>query len=259
MQCFFFNMGGFELEHPTASGPMRQRIRPTKLLELSERETIHWPVINPDEIKKRSSALEAILILQIWYFVAQIIGRAAQGLSVTLLELYTLGIIAFAVTSYFVQWSKPFDVKVPITIPVPEVITMELNESGRVGLTTAFIEAGRDAGLMVQLWTFLFTEIFIAMHVIGWNFYFLSVAEKWLWRVSSVYCITLPIIVWMMRALENDDLSKSRATGTILLALTVVYTTLGTYMVWEMFAGLRVVPASVYVTPQWSQYFPSFG
>jgi hypothetical protein len=31
------------------------------------------------------------------------------------------------------------------------------------------------------------------------------------------------------------------------------------YMFIEMFISLRAAPASVYQTPQWSQYFPSFG
>lgn len=98
--------------------------------------------------------------------------------------------------------------------------------------------------------------MFGAVHIAAWNFHFPSLTERLLWRISSIGVIVLLSLI--------DSLVFENRLSDLLYKLVVVvvgipYSLLRLYMFIEMFISLRPSPASVYQTPQWSQYFPSFG
>ena len=90
-------MSGFVIEYEWNGRTERKRIEHAPFLEIFDQP---WPDINDAEIKDHSKSdglVNFILLLQICWFVTQVIARAAQGLAVTILEIFTLGIIVWAV------------------------------------------------------------------------------------------------------------------------------------------------------------------
>lgn len=79
-------MGGFAVQYNSGgieSSP--QRLLPTEMFDLFMSKTLDWPDVDDKEIEDRSKAdwlVKATASSQVLWFVAQIIGRAIQGLAV---------------------------------------------------------------------------------------------------------------------------------------------------------------------------------
>jgi hypothetical protein len=116
---------------------------------------------------------------------------------------------------------------------------------------------GEPMGLCATIGEIL---IFGAIHIGGWNFHFASFAEQLIWRVASVSCTAIPPLVFLA-VFYMGQLKRKRLLVVALVVGggTVSYIVCRLCMFVEMFTSLRAVPASVYQTPQWSQYFPAFG
>jgi len=250
-------MGGFIIEYESNDQRCRKQLHRTKMFELLDQKLLPWPEIE-DEIDDRSKAdgfVKLLALAQILWFVTQAIGRAAQGLAMTTLELFTLGIVLWAVMIYGVLWEMPFDIQQPIVIHVQEggnVVDCDSDFERLRMLDTSFI------GAIDDMWSIMVCTIvslgFSALHVVAWNFHFSTNTELWLWRVSSIVCAVTPLgsafLGWMPFDVERREI--------LFLVLSALYIIGRLYMFVEMFVSLRAVPASVYETPQWSQYFPSF-
>jgi hypothetical protein len=267
-------MGGFVLEHDRPDGRVkRQRVHPEKLIQMFQDESsalsvsseeastmfrpskLPWPALTDQDIDARSKAdwiVKTIAIAQILWFVANTIGRAIQHLAVTTLELFTLGILVCAIFIYIACWEKPFDVQVPVVLRSKEVVPVEdcVNE------VELFDDDKAMNNILVWCIGVAICLMFGAIHVVAWNFHFPSYAEKILWRISSTGCAALPTLLLIWNRLDYfGGLVHEVATMTIICS----YALFRAYMFVEMFVSLRSVPASVYQTPQWSQYFPAIG
>ncbi|KIJ14022.1 hypothetical protein PAXINDRAFT_79875 [Paxillus involutus ATCC 200175] len=109
---FFAVMGGFLLQDGT---------RP-KLLETGHNlqrlwnETIVNPKITKEEIRDRSKSDgigNTLLVLQLSWFVLQVIARGANDLAITLVEIDTLALAVLSLPLFFFWWSKPMEVERP--------------------------------------------------------------------------------------------------------------------------------------------------
>ena len=248
-------MGGLNLEQD--QNGTSSRISPKQLWTSLQTGGIPWSDISIDDksIDDRSKAdwvVKLLALAQNLWFSAQIIGRAVQGLSVTTLEMFTLGIVYCAFVTYLALWKKPFDIRVPITIR-----TSAANFARTANFERASYGEDDIVYTVGGAW-FWAAIIFLAVsfdsiHVAAWSFYFPTPIERLLWRVSSVVSTAVPILSVFPVAAKNSDLDW------IWALLSILYFLCRLYMFVEMFASLRTVPASVYQTPQWSQYFPSFG
>jgi hypothetical protein len=248
-------MGGFVVQQDSQpEGPPRT-LRPEKLLEMFQNNTLPWPKVSNDDIKDKSKAdwiIKSLAIIQILWFATQMIGRWAQGLGMTTLELFTLGIVVAAVVIYGCNWERPFDVQMPIIIYAKDSIRIRAEDCiSRVN----WLER-EDLG---SKWSWCaeiaICLVFGALHVAAWDFHFPSFTERLLWRISSVGVTVIPVVIVVI--LEWRPGSWLEESNTWIAA--PLYTLFRLYMFVEMFVSLREVPASVYQTPQWSQYFPSFG
>lgn len=243
-------MGGFVIKVDNKS----IYLEPRTLVELLDTGVIAWPETTEADIMDHSKAdwiLKSLALVQVTWFVTQIVGRAVQGLPVTTLELFTLGIISCASLTYSVWWAKPFDIRKPTTIEPKENLPHIGNDIRRVSLLSSSINTSDSPTIVAAL----VTIVFGALHLVGWRFQFPTDIEMWLWRATSIACVALPFALVGQFYLE-DTSSFPDWIGWPLLGF---YFLCRLYMFVEMFSGLRSVPADVYKTPQWSQYLPSFG
>ena len=65
---------------------------------------------------KASSLVKAVTCIQAIWFLAQIIFRLSERLNVGLLELNTAAHVLCALVTYYLWWSKPFDIEEPTSI-----------------------------------------------------------------------------------------------------------------------------------------------
>jgi hypothetical protein len=256
-QCFFLKMGGFVIQNDSPAGGVCHRVHPDELLKLFRSNALDWPTSSDADINDRSKAdwiTKGLALLQIVWFITQLIGRWAQGLAVTTLELFTLGIVVCATVIYIALWEKPFDVQMPVVLQA-NCSTPERHHIDSVKLT---YNSKFDKHSWVVLAGFAICLGFGAIHLGAWDFHFPSLAEQLLWRISSIACIMVPLLIFLFYRYFSYDLRQS--IGDIpFLVVAFLYLLSRVYMFVEMFVSLRAAPASVYQTPQWSQYFPSFG
>ncbi|KAG1749368.1 hypothetical protein EDD22DRAFT_917005 [Suillus occidentalis] len=121
---FFAWMGGFMLY---VDGKPRATLDPYELLEFVRKGLVDMPVITEAEIEDRSKGdglSKGIAILQLAWFVAQLIARYIQNLPITLLEIETLAVAALTCISYGFWWKKPKDVGYPYIVHLKETATL---------------------------------------------------------------------------------------------------------------------------------------
>jgi hypothetical protein len=253
-------MGGFTVDSPQDNDhPIC--IHPTELLKLLEAGELDWPETSDEEIEDRSKAdwvAKSLALIQVFWFIVNIIGRWAQGLAITTLELYTLGIVVCGIVVFFAYWQKPFDVSVPVILRPSSDFHLDGPRAVMpMGLFDKSTDKTEPDILFSGVGVFL---IFGAIHIGAWNFHFASLTEQRIWRIGSVSCTAIPVLVilneWYEVKFEKETpISKDGLFGGCM----IVYMVFRLCMFVEMFMSLRAVPASVYQTPQWAQYFPSFG
>jgi hypothetical protein len=112
----FIQMGGFMLfEGNTA----KSVLSPERFAALTREGKIEFPTVTAEEIEDRSKAdgfSKMIALGQTLWFIAQCIGRRAQHLDLTLVELLTLSLAVLNGVMYFLWWNKPLDVRCPVRI-----------------------------------------------------------------------------------------------------------------------------------------------
>jgi hypothetical protein len=215
------------VQNNSPDGGVCHRVHPDELLKLFRSNALDWPTSSDADINDRSKAdwiTKGLALLQIVWFITQLIGRWAQGLAVTTLELFTLGIVVCATVIYIALWEKPFDVQMPVVLQA-NCSTPERHHIDSVKLTY-------NSKFDKHSWV--------------------------VWRISRIACIMVPLLIFLFYRYFSYDLRQS--IGDIpFLVVAFLYLLSRVYMFLEMFVSLRAAPASVYQTPQWSQYFPSFG
>ena len=161
----------------------------------------------------------------------QLLGRALHKLPTSALELFTLAIVICTLVSYASWWNKPLDVTKGLVIEMSDDEIPALYVSGTD-------RADPNPGLQVQVYwlrTSSYTAfilatslVFGAVHLIAWNWTFPTPLERILWRTSSITCTVTPTIYLISRS----------------------------YMLVEIFIGLRSMPRGVYTGVNWSNYLP---
>jgi hypothetical protein len=96
-----------------------------------------------------------------------------------------------------------------------------------------------------------------AVHIAAWNFHFASFAEQLIWRIASISCTAIP--VFSLLFILYLDREATNWEALLLLGGTGFYAMCRLCLFVEMFTSPRAVPRSVYQTPEWTNYIPSFG
>lgn len=99
-----------------------QRNKPLTLTPHGVLQVANWrklPHITSAEVQDKSNVNSLAKLLVFWqafWMIVQVIGRTANGLPVTLLELHTVLHACCALAMYFTWWAKPVDIECPTTV-----------------------------------------------------------------------------------------------------------------------------------------------
>jgi hypothetical protein len=211
-------MGGVEIQRQSDAEGEPIRVAADDFVHLASSGAVAWPTISDSDIDDRSKAdwvFKSLAIVQIAWFIAQLIGRAAGDLQVTTLELFTLGTVVCAAVTYSAWWEKPFDIRIPLTVEAESDLPDTIHVVPRLPL---FVRAEANERLprlkLHGQYIFMMSILLVfgGMHLIGWQFHFTTPVEQWLWRGSSLGSLVLPIamacfsgIAWWLDPSDRHD------------------------------------------------------
>ncbi|KAG1889799.1 uncharacterized protein F5891DRAFT_128893 [Suillus fuscotomentosus] len=232
---FFVLMGGFMLyvngkPHRTAS----RTLQPDHILTLIRQRCIDVPILTADQIHDRSKGnaiSKGLVILQVAWFVMQLITRAIYRLETTQLEVGTLAFAVLNFLTYAAWWDKPLNVQCPhpvywkstkskpIMTPEYHIGVSEEDDIAQFGILAPVLRPileligfpGIPTSRKLQVPTFdgsieleqlhkhvlllagvLMATIFGGIHCMAWFFAFPTYQERVLWRMSAVAITCTP-------------------------------------------------------------------
>ncbi|MCJ1479400.1 hypothetical protein MMC13_008085 [Lambiella insularis] len=280
--------GGFWVRTPNRR---ESKCRPKQLLDLIINGSIDGPPISQDELKSRAKGdwtVKLIAILQIFWFLIQILARAAQHYHITSLEILTAAFVLCSIFIYAFSFQKPQDVEFPVFIEIPDALhditepnlAKDSNESGTMLYNVARalpehstkkedFDPDTSGSLRVLA---LLGCVFGTIHCLAWNSPFPTTQERLAWRVCSAATVAIPglaILTLMCSFHAILCIACFCKPGEFLVKnfghimnfyhlLGLAYILGRITLVVLAFVGLRALPADAFRTVDWNTYFPHF-
>jgi hypothetical protein len=258
--------------------------------------------ITEDEINDQSKgdALgKTIVLLQLTWFLVQIIARAVAGLHITPLEITTVAYIAVSAILYGLWWKKPKDIRYPINIALAAGDHVEMYKNATVrelyrdlfrdilALLLITSREEHDITTSQSVPTFYSGDLgnkefiigfvaemglgclFGAIHCVAWSFDFKSHTEQLIWRISSSVVAGVPGIMALSILLtalpvftERENIFKLLVMSLIFLCATVgvvAYIIARLLLLALAFSSLRHLPPDALHVIPWTTIIPHFG
>lgn len=107
-----------------------------------------------------------------------------------------------------------------------------------------------------------------SVHIAAWHTIFRTKTEEYLWKISAIslavsgpigVCVIFIFRSWDIEGKGNMSLGRFLLTSLlmfILPAVGVVYVVARVYLIVESFINSTYLEASIFVVPNWLQYFP---
>ena len=245
--AFFANMGGFWLTTgDNISWPLDAHQLHYLIVEgwLDHQTVVNQVMLSKDVIEdknKVNSFLRLITIAQTLWFVSNCIGRQIQGLTITTIELTTLGLIPTTIALMVWWWEKPADVDRPEYLKISATVE---DIHARAGFTKRWYDTPLDflnpeASWCYVAWVYdlnilrklrlfpawtglidnrrdddfpnvsrgnnyiiaLVGSIPFVLNILAWNFWFATKTERVLWQVASIVSATSVVTGWLYQEL----------------------------------------------------------
>ncbi|KAG0695653.1 hypothetical protein DFH29DRAFT_813952, partial [Suillus ampliporus] len=251
---------------------------------------VDMPVIMEADIADKSKGdvlSKGIAILQLVWFVIQLVARYVQNLPITLLEIDTLAVAALTCISYGLWWKKPKDIGCPCIVHwkatgSPTYLSYKSVDNHPylfylmdtfLGLSSASVIispydvcsrrvptlGGYESphhGQFVVLFGYFSGMVFGGIHCLGWKFLFQRHADQILWRAASVGMAIAPLYGFLNKI--PDLLEK--ILGLLFAGLGVIsaliYIPARVTLVAPMILSLRSLPPGVYDAVAWINFIP---
>jgi hypothetical protein len=251
--------------------------------------------ISQNEIMDRSKGdclAKTIILLQLIWFLVQIVARKVQRLYITPLEFTTSAYIVASGILYIIWWKKPKDVRYPIGITLTDGNHREMYRNAKMlelldePMSLAFVlgySANHNvtSSHAVRLFysgklkesedRFAFLAemvlgcIFGGIHCIAWSFNFQTHLEQRLWRISSVITIGTPLVPILWVLLSHPKMMECGATLIDLVNFITCFTGMMVYIVARLIllglalSTLRNLPEDALHVVPWTSVIPHFG
>jgi hypothetical protein len=245
--------------------------------DTSSKETF----ISKHDLKDRSKTdafSKVFAIVQCSWLIVQSIARVASGLSLSQLELATMAYIIPAAVMYGFWLEKPFGVEHVTTLHRP---SDKMSTDPVPSKKTSWLDVMENAAsLERQFWKesatfYIVATLFSAFHLGAWNWEFTSPVARLLWRIFGVFATaTSPYLVivlvvgdkWVTfrRAtgkyvtlyLVGDKIVNSLSNGWTMFFIMSLYIISRCVLFVLIVYSLSSMPFGVYMTVDWTTYFP---
>lgn len=249
------------IAYKTRSGDLRTMVN---------EDIITIPQITPESIHERSKAdffANMITLIQVLWFVVDTLGRVAQRLPISTLELSTLAFVSCAAVIAFFWWHKPLDLRSTTVIMIPldkerrfldnfdrlEFACTEQELAEQINAKSFFSRAHESEAIRYGGIHFVWIGcLFSGIHVVAWNFSFATLVEKMMWRACSIAGCVCVIVSYSFLFIPNRTLSLALNVGLI----TPIYITTRLFLIVQVLVGLRSLPGGVYQDVNWSNLLP---
>ncbi|KAG1896997.1 uncharacterized protein F5891DRAFT_563029 [Suillus fuscotomentosus] len=265
---FFVLMGGFMLY---VDGKPYLTLRPDYILTLIRDKCIDAPTLTAKQIydKSKGNAIsKGLVMLQVAWFVMQLITRAVYHLETTQLEVGTLAFAVLNFLTYAVWWGKPLNVQCPYPVywksesrpedhidvsdpdefsrlwylprlssPIMELIgwtDIPISRKLQVPTFDGSVDLQASDRAVVQRAALLMAIIFGGIHCMAWFLTFPTYEEQVLWRSSAVAITCIP---WLCLSVYLDSRHSARRLPHSLHQL-----------VWGVYVLICVAFAILYIT-----------
>ena len=229
--AFYANMGGFLLASPDSKA---FPVNSAQLLYLIRNGYIPYPIATDIEIAqkgKEDNIQRFLTVVQLSWFVIQIISRAILRLPVTTLEVATLGLVFCSGFTFSLWASKPLNAEDNIVISSPTRISDILVEAGpdarrpydetpldfiepqsfpwltavlrlpfRLGPRERPLPRFTNDKVLVsklsheRITFFIVTVCYACLHLIAWGFHFPTQEERIVWRVLCIVMVVCAVM-----------------------------------------------------------------
>jgi len=98
--------------------------------------------------------------------------------------------------------------------------------------------------------------IFGAIHCIAWSFHFATLQEQWVWRISAILVLGLPIPYLALGYLLNPEKNKVTWLGWTIVGILCLYTIARIVLLILPLIALRAIPPGAYVQLNWISFLP---
>lgn len=243
------------------------------------------PALTEDDIDDRNKGdflVKGLTLLQVTYFIVQIMARAVSQKTPAQLEIVVLAFAACTCVTYSFAWGKPQDVRTVKIVPASRYPTaLELARIAVHGPVTwghrrdnywipnnASHCAGLSGlGLHTKLAraSLLSAIMFGGLHCAAWYFTFPTPVEQKLWRIAAISttctfpAALVPNMIFGRLSAASKSVRMStiyRAlNGTVSSASALLYVIARLYVTVEIFRSLCFLDPVVYETT-WSRFFP---
>jgi hypothetical protein len=267
--AFFCNSRGFALKRTEGNVQLRGE-QTIQMLEERHLPLEDFPSKNEIlERAKADSLAKGVTCLQALWLAAQVIGRAAQHLPMTTLEVTTMSFVACMLLSYLCWWSKAQNVEYPIPIKMPpsrrysEIlwrVTDDLSIRGN-RYTSAWMHAfSKEHDSWTDVIFVLICLLVGGIHCAAWNFIFPSYSERLLWRIASIASSVLPMCLFFIISIvvENPTRGCPDLEAVLNGLFMLLYFVVRVFLIIEVFLSLRSVPIGVYQEIHWLSFVPHF-
>jgi hypothetical protein len=280
IQAFYLNMGGFVFK---ARDETTKTLDPPRFRWLIEHKHLEWPESNKrppawyvteDDIKDKSKAdgfAKLLALLQTSWLIIQCIARGANHLPLSTLEITTIAYVTCMLFSYVFWWNKPYGVAVAKMVDLDHLSDAELDEmktlvpeqddfTSKIGNMFGSERREDDGGS--TKWIVILAITFGAIHLAAWNFVFPTLVEQIMWRVCACITAATPFLLYLMiffiTSLELSEERDKILTEVATYSFVCLYIVSRTFLIVEVFLGLRALPSGVYETWDLANYFFHF-
>jgi hypothetical protein len=270
---FYVDMGGYGVPVVGSEGGIQTRtlqmVEVERLYKKDVSSKFHIPEYSRKEIMafgKADGFAKLFTCLQSGWLVVQSIARRIQHLPISELEIATLALIASAFIIYILWWNKPYDANQQTIIRPIDTVDMEstlyMVTRGSVGKSTGILAVHFEDIFSLMAGSACFGALFGGIHCIGWNFYFLTKTEQYLWRSCSILVastLMASFAALVLFSFSLDDALRDWAVIIVGFVSFVLYIGARLILIFQTFYCLRSQPVDVYRSAAWINFIPHVG
>jgi hypothetical protein len=287
-------MGGFMLY---VDGEPYLTLRHDDILKLLRAGCIDAPALTAEQIhdKSKGNAIsKGLIMLQVAWFVMQLITRAIYHLETTQLEVGTLAFAVLNFLTYAMWWNKPLIVQCPHPVywksteskpedyivnrderdePAPLMTVALLVVIGSINDLLGIADTATSRKLRVPTFDgtigleesdkmvlalagLLMATIFGGIHCMAWFFTFPTYQEQVLWRMSAVAITCTPWVALLTISLMAFLDTPDAVNGPVSLLHIMLYVATRAILLVLMFTTLRNLPPDAYKAVSWTTLVP---